>query len=293
MKAQFENLKYLYGDCSVRIPNSIFRDLSEGIKKEEGSINSRHTSLSYAYLVTIAFLYKYTHYVDVDTDSYLQNRDLKLLLGYNTTSKTIDKVIKKDGILDKLEMTKSTRDYPIRFNVDGTEEINGIPLREITTISEIDEDDVCYEYIKKTVKNRNYEVKIPLFMTGESPYSEYGTFYSIERTHDITISELISFIFDDELDNTAFFIYGYIKSRCKGHKGNKKNMTFYKMMIELGITQKTFHDRLDILVSKNYINVKRNKWKVLTEETVRADANVYTWLGVKEYKLKHFEKVGI
>lgn len=282
MKKHFENIKYLHGNCSVRIPNDIFRNISDEIKRVDGKVNSRHTALAYVYVVTVAFLYKYTHYVDMDNDTYLQNKDIKKLLGYNTTSKTIDKVIKKDGLLDNMGLTRSTRDYPIRFYTDDHEKINNVSLREILTISDIDENDVCYEKIKSIVKNRNYEVKIPTFMDEESVYSDYGTFYCFERTHEITITEFIKLIFNDDFDSSAFLAYAYIKSRCKGLKGDNRRITQYKMVIEIGITHTTLDDRLKALEKKGYITVRRKKWKQKNPDArIVMESNEYTWKGIR------------
>ena len=281
LKEHFENIKYQDENANIRLPNNIFKYLSDSIKNKSGSTNIQQVAFSYAYLITNAFLYKYAHYVDIDNGTYIQNSDIKELLGYNRKTKTIDKIIKKNGILDKLGLTETIKDYPIRFITNPKEHINDIPLREFIVISELNIDDINYNTIKNIVKNRNYEINEPLFLTTGFKDSEYGTLYNIERTHEITLKEFIKFIFDEELNNIDFLIYGFLKSRCKGYKDNMKAMAVYKIVLEIGIDRSTFYEHLEILKRKKYIKVNHKEWKVKGEKYKNMEANEYFWLGVK------------
>lgn len=278
MQAHLENIQHLYGNCIIRLPNNIFRTLSTTIKSKSGKTNSQQIAFSYVYLITVGFLYKYAHYVDVDNATYLQNSDIKELLGYSKTTKSIDKIIKRNGVLDELGLTATTKDYPIGFHLSKTDSINNIPLREFQTISEAD--DRMLDLTKRIVKNRNYETKEPLYMTKERDDNEYGTLYGIEKTHDITIRELMAFLFDEEMDCLDFLIYGFIKSRCKGYQYNMKSMTIYKMVAEIGIDRSTFYNRLPLLKERQYIAVTHKKWKSKKDEHIPMEANDYYWLGV-------------
>lgn len=280
MKEHFTGIAHQDGFAGVRLPNDIFKDLSTNIKNKNGSTNIQQVAFAYVYLIATAFLYKYTHYVNVDNGTYIQNADIKELLGYNRVTKTIDKVIKKGGILDSMGLTSTIKDYPIRFVMNPTEEINNIPLREFVTISELDANDINYSMIKDIVKNRNYEVKEPLFLTSEYKGSDYGTLYNIERTHEITLDEFMAFIFNDSLNNIDFLIYGYLKSRCKGYKDNMKAMAVYKIVAEIGIDRSTFYNHLDNLKQKKYIAVNHKAWKMRGEKYQDMEANEYFWKGV-------------
>jgi hypothetical protein len=281
MKKHFEDIGYQDGNASVRLPNSIFRDLSTSIKNKSGSTNIQQVAFAYVYLVTTAFLYKYAHFVNIDNGTYIQNSDIKELLGYNRSTKTIDKVIKKNGILDELGLTTTTKDYPVRFVMNPEENVNGIPLREFITIDELNVNDINYTTIKGIVKNRNYEVKEPLFLTTGYEGSDYGTLYGIERTHEITLKEFMAFIFDEGLNNIDFLIYGFMKSRCKGYKDNMKAMAVYKIVLEIGIDRSTFYEHLESLKKKKYIKVNHKEWKMKGEKYRDMEANEYFWLGVE------------
>jgi hypothetical protein len=281
MKQHFENIQYLHGDAGVRIPNSIFKDLSKEIRSKSGGTNVQQVAFAYVYLITISFLYKYGHFVDLDNETYIQNGDIKELLGYNRITKTIDKIIKKDGVLDELELTRSTKDFPVLFDIHSEEKINGILLREFTTVSELKADDYHYNKIKRIVKNRNYEIKEPLFLTHGYGDNEYGTLYDIKRTHRITIKEFLKMIFDDNFNNVDFLMYAYFKSRCKGYKDNMKSMAIHHIISDIGIDGNTFYKHLNVLKEKKYIEVNHKAWK-MNKETFDShmEANEYFWKGV-------------
>ncbi|PGO60696.1 hypothetical protein [Priestia megaterium] len=278
MYQHFKNIEKLYGDASVRLPNGIFRQLSQAIKNRSGRTNIKQVSFAYGYLVTTAFLYKYAHYVDLDNGTYIQNNDIKELLGYDKTTKTIDRIIKKGGVLDELELTATTKEFPIEFYTDDEETINDIPLRIISTFDEMSPDHINYSKIKQIVKNRNYVVKEPLFLTAFYEESDYGTLYSIERTHQITIKEFLKFMFSDDLNNIDFFMYGYFKSKCKGFDLNMRSLALGVIFGEMGMNANTFYNHLQVLKDKRYVSVHHKGWKVDASDL---SSNDYYWLGVK------------
>lgn len=280
MEQHFKNIKRKHGNASVRLPNGIFRDLSETIKNKGGSTNVQQVAFAYVYLITIAFLYKYAHFVDTSNRTYIQNSDIKELLGYSRTTKSIDKIIKKNGVLDELGLTLSTKDYPVTFELLHSEKINNIPMREFTTIREIDVNTYNYNTFKEIVKNRNYEIKEPLFLTEEYYGSDYGTLYSIERTHQITIDEFLSMIFGNE-NCIDFLMYGYFKSKCKGYPNNMKQIALYKIISEVGMDKTTFYAHLNLLKEKGYIAVTHKDWSMTKRKKGEdGDANEYYFKGI-------------
>jgi hypothetical protein len=275
MIRHFENIKYLYGSsANVRLPNSIFKDLSDSIKT-----NGQQVAFAYVYCVTVAFLYKYAQFVDIDNSTYIQNADIKELLGYNRTTKTVDKIIKKNGVLDELGLTSTTRDFPVDF-IKNSENIgiNTIPIREFITFSELDANGINYTLIKQIVKNRNYEVKEPLFLTTGYEENEFGTLYSIERTHQITIDEFLCFIKNNDLNNIDFLLYAFLKYKCKGFEDNMRSMTLNYILSELGMNADTFYNHLKAVKEKGLVDVSHKGWKTVGKNL---EANDYYWVGLK------------
>lgn len=279
MYEHFYNIQFLYGNANVQIPNRVFKDLVFALKGKGGKVNIQQVSFAYGYLIIVTFLYKYAHFVDLDNGTYIQNSDIKQILGYGKTTKTVDKIIKKGGVLDQLGLTKTTKDYPIRFELHPTETINDIPLREFTTIHELDPDDYYYTTIKKIVKNPNYEVKEPLFLIQEYEGVE-GTLYSFEDTHKITIKELIHFIYSQDLDNVDFLLYAYFKSKCYGFKDNMRSIPLSVIISELGISRDAFYTHLEKLKDKGYMKVVHKGWRMPNQKYEYMDANDYYFVGV-------------
>lgn len=277
MEKHFRNIEYLYGDARVQIPNSIFKGLSTAIKNKNGSTNIQQVAFAYTYIITISFLYKYAHYIDIDNLSYIQNNDIKELLGYSRTTKSIDAVIKDGGILDMMRLTETIKNYPVCFDNHPSDYINNIPIREFTTIDDLEDSDSRYKMIKDIVKNRNFVVKEPLFLTNAFDDSEYGTLYDYGKTHTITIEEYLKMTFDTGVDNIDFLIYGYFKSRCKGFKDNMKQLSLNKITSDVGMDKSTFYKHLQILKEKKYIDVNHKGWRTSLENI---ELNEYFWKGV-------------
>lgn len=268
----FKNIEFLHGNASVQIPNSIFRDLSRAI-----TTNVQQVAFAYTYLVTIAFLYKYAHYIDVDNGTYVQNADIKELLGYSKTTKSVDVVIKKNGILDEMGLTETIKNYPIRFIKHPTETINNIALREFVSIGELVANDINYTTIKSIVKNRNYTVKEPLFLTTSYGDREYGTLYEYGNTHQITIAEILEFLFNENFDNLDFLMYGYFKSKCNNYKDNTKSLGLNRMIAELNISKDAFYSHLKKLKEVKFIEVNHKNWMMGDSESF--ESNEYRFNG--------------
>lgn len=261
MYRHLESIEFMYGEnAHVQIPNDIYKTLSSHIKNKNGSTKIQQSSFAYSYTIMIAFLYKYTFYVDVDKETYIQNADIKELLGYNRNTKSIDHIIKKDGLLDFTGLTKTIKDYPVSFATNNDEQINEIPIREFTTINSLDKTDDEYKKIKKVVKNRNYEIKEPVFLFEYN--DDLGTLYEYSNTHKVTIKEFMKFLDDEELNNIDFSIYCFIKSKCAGLAKNTKAIGLHIITSEIGISKDAFYAHLDILKKKGYIEVKHKGWTV-------------------------------
>lgn len=279
MIEHFRNIEYMYGDDSyVQIPNSIFKVLSSSIKNKNGSTNVHQASFAYAYLVCVAFLYKYAHFVDVDNGTYIQNTDIKQVLGYSKTTKSIDAVIKRGGILENMNLIKSTKSYPVSANYTD-EEINGLSVRDFTTIEEMDKESSDYKEIRSIVKNRNYEIREPIFLFEYD--GDIGTLYDYSNTHRITIKEFITLIYSDKLDNIDFMMYAYFKSKCYKLKNDTKSIPLLSIISEIGMSRDSFYNHLKVLKDCGLVKVKHKDWVMGRGES---EANEYRFMGLPPLK---------
>lgn len=277
MYEHFENIKKLYGKAYVQIPNGIFKDLSNTIVSRKQT-NIQQVSFAYCYIVTIAFLYKYAHFVDVDNGTYIQNSDIKQILGYDKTTKTIDKVIKRGGILEQLGLIQTTKDYPVEVEY-AEEKLNHLNMREFITVSMLDTNSINYITTKEVVKNRNYEVKEPTFFFDYK--DDTGSLYNYANTHRITIDEFLKLVYNDEIDNVDFLMYAFFKYKCHGLPQNTKSLALYKVVLEMGIGRDAFYNHLDKLKLKGYIDVVHKGWRVAGEaHDSQIEANEYIFRGV-------------
>lgn len=277
MIEHFRNIAYLYGDDAyVQIPNGIFRDLSTNIKNRNGSTNVNQTSFAYAYLVCIALLYKYAHFVDVDNETYLQNSDIKQVLGYSKSTKSIDKIIKKGGVLEKIGLIRATRNYPISANYDN-DEIGNIKIRDFTTIDMVDENFPNYNLIKSIVKNRNYEIREPMFLFEYN--GDIGTLYDYSNTHRITIKEFINIIYGESYDNIDFMLYAYFKSKCHNLKNDTKSIPLLSIISEIGIGRDAFYSHLKVIKERKLIDVEHKEWVMGSGDV---EANEYKFIGMED-----------
>ena len=278
MYEHFNNIKSLYGNAYIQMPNGIFRDLSESLKSRNKT-NIQQVSFAYCYLLTIAFLYKYAHFVDLDNGTYIQNSDIKQVLGYDKTTKTIDKVIKKEGILERLGLIKTTKDYPV-FVEYSKEIVNDVQMREFITINMINADDANSITIKEIVKNRNYEVREPTFLFDYK--DDTGTLYNYERTHRVKIDEFLKLVYNDDIDNVDILLYFFFKYKCYGLKNNTKALALYKICIEMGIGRDAFYVHLDKLKNLGYIDVIHKGWRLSGESFDKSiEANEYIFKGIR------------
>lgn len=276
MYNHFENIEKLYGRAYVQIPNGLFFDLSNNIKTN-GKINIKQISFAYSYLVAVAFLYKYAHFVDIDNGTYIQNSDIKQLLGYGKTTKTVDRIIKKNGILEEIGLVKTTSDYPVEVEYTN-EKINNINIRDFITISKLGADNINYIMVKEIVKNNNYEIKEPSFLF---EYKEdIGSLYNYENTHKITLKEFLFFIGDDNLDNIDFLMYSFFKCKCYGLKDNAKSIALDKIVIEMGIGRDAFYIHLEKLKEYKFIEVHHKGWRVSGKRKNDMEANDYFFKGI-------------
>lgn len=270
----FKNIQYLYGkNAYIQMPNKIFRKLSKNIKNKNGSTNIMQSSFAYAYLVSIGFLYKYAHFVDLNNESYLQNSNIKEMLGYSRTTKSIDNIIKKNGVLESIGLIKTTKDFPVSV-VYSNDEYNKMKIRDFKTLNMLDKDNDLYKKVRSIVKNRNFEIKEPTFMFEYDGCA--GTLYDYSNSHKVTISEFIEIISDPQLDNIDLMLYFYFKSKCKNYKNNKRSLSLSEITNEIGIGKDAFFSHLKIAENKNMIFVNHKGWF----NGVSGEKNEYQFIGV-------------
>lgn len=181
------------------IPNEIFEDLPKHIEK------GIHIPFAYSYYYLITYLYRYAKY-----DKYLYtNEDIKEILGYNKSTKGLDYLIKRNGLLDEIGYTSSDKDFPIGWQYSKEED-----ELIFTMWSEFKED---YGMVKYPNMSRKYSIKVPekaLYRyIHEDGTFDGGTFYEIENTHNILPQVFLFCMSIDDIGCNGFYLYSYLKHK--------------------------------------------------------------------------------
>lgn len=267
VKEHIDQLIFTFGEeAYVQVPNTIFKDLTNVISVTKNNIS--HCGFSYCYLVLNALLYKYAFFVDVDSMRYMQKKDFKQALGYRETTKSIDPIIKKGGLLDNSGLTATISNYP-SITYMNDEKLGRNNMREYIGINELS--DVRLKDIhNKIVRNKNFTVKEPLFLFERD--DDLGTLYDYRNTHKIKASEIRYLLGSENLDNVDFYIYSYIKSQCGSNEYSELAVT--KIVNEIGISRHCFYKHLASIEDK-MVKVERGGW---SDISYRMEINKYTTL---------------
>lgn len=244
----------------IYLPNETFKDLQSSIP------NSSQIAFAYSYLYYITYLYRYCKYIDDNGNKVTQER-IKEYLGYSPKNKKIDYIIKKGGLLDTIQYTETTNNYPIQFIYEQEND----DLLTFETVS-------TYKGIIKD-NNRNFKVKIPLraFHRSTIAIDEgelNGTFYEVENTHRIDFRSFKNIIECSELGSVAFYIYGYLKHKTDIFKAGYQR-SFIKIASDLSMSDKTVRKYTDILECYGFIDVERKTFDINLDNAEDHEANIY------------------
>lgn len=243
-----EMLQYNEMESPVYMPNEIFNDLHRDDLKGSG-----HIGFTYTYYYFISWLYRYAKYGQVIG---ITVKDIKSILGYSPKYTEIDAIIKKGGILDIMNYTHSSTNYPLTWNFDGYEVT-------FDMFKEQKPDDKSHYY---AVHGRNYKIKVPnkgLHRDQESEDEglQDGTFYDISNTHLVPFDIFVKCIeSSDKLGRTAFYLYGFLKNKCQWHNG-KYNSSMDRIGRDSGMGKNT--------VERYLLNLKKRKLIDWTENECR------------------------
>lgn len=242
----------------VYMPNEVFIDLQLNIH------NSPQTAFAYAYLYYITYLYRYCKYIDNNGNKVTQE-DVKEFLGYSRKNKKIDYIIKKGGILDNLQYTETTTDYPLQFLYN---EHNSIYFETIAD----------FKGVIRNLNDRNFKIKKPLrafyrSLRAIEDKELTGTFYEVENTHRIDFDTFNSIMLDKNMGAIGFYIYGYLKHKNDIFKMGYQR-SFEKMSAELGMSDKTIRKYTTLLESNGLLTVERKVFDINLDEE-EYEANIY------------------
>lgn len=230
------------------IVNEVFKDLKSNLS------STSHIAFSYSYLYLVQWLYRQTKYFNVE--EIIDNSKLKEILGYDKNNRTMNYLIKKGGLLDKINYLETTRDYPVSWTFTKDE-----PL-EFLMSSDLDFEDAKEYlplipkrfYLKKPLKGFDNRMVV---IKGEEMEAS-GVFYQIDCTHSIPFEVFMYCMSKEALGCVAFYLYSYLKHRNDIHVGGV-DVSLDNLAKETGISRRSVNKYIGLLKSYKMIDFKHNQ----------------------------------
>lgn len=218
----------------VALPNNLFDKLLALVEKKE--LKSQHVGYAFSYLYLQTYMFRYTKY-----DKFIPTAgEIKEILGYSQTNKTLDYITKRNGLLDEHKITETSNDFVL--------------------VSEFESDILTFTYASNLGGiewyRKHYNVglsqtyKIPIFgfHTNPDDYEDFiephdGTFYEFndDTSDSYTLIDFEVFAYmmaNKELGVNAFYLYCYLL-----HKNNtlfeSYDASTKRLSDETGLSSKT------------------------------------------------------
>lgn len=229
------------------MPNEIFDDLLGNIGK------SPHRAFAYSYYYLTSWLYRYAKYGTQD----INVKVIKQLLGYSPNNETMNYIIKRNGLMDLMKYTETTKNYPIGWELIE-DKADKAPVFSLIEDAEY--------YIKHDIqegRGTNYWVKYPVkhMYREEEDYNaghQTGVFFNISDTHHIRFETFIHCMSIKELGATGFYLYAYLKNKNQLFDGGY-DVSMIKLSLDMDIPHRSLARYLDALKKYKLIDVIHNQ----------------------------------
>lgn len=239
-------LQYNEKETNLYMPNEIFENLQNNIK------NAPHIGFAYSYLYLTQWLYRHAKYFNVPT--VIDNTKIKEVLGYSSTTKTLNYLIKKDGLLDEIGLLETTRNYPISWEWSKGEDLEFLMSSEYGEFSDHLPSVPKRFFLKKPLKGFD---RVAETEDGEGE-DILGVFYSVENTHNIPFETFVYCMSNKDIGCTGFYLYCYLSHRNDIHVGGV-DVSLINLAEETGISYASLNRALGALKSYNLVSFRHNQ----------------------------------
>lgn len=278
-------------ESKLYMPNEIFEDLISKVK------NTPHIAFTYAYIYLITWLYRYCKYKG--GSDVLSNTAIKKILGYSAGTRTINYIIKKNGLTDQIGYTVTDRDIPIGVQFEDNE-------LNFTLLSELDDrDNPKYSYAnsgEKYIRDTfpmNFTFKYPVkaferVVDEKGNVEIEGTYFVVENTHLVPFETFLYCMSNENINCTGFYLYCFLKHKNDIYGGY--DISLEDLSEETGMAERTLDKYLGMLKKYKMIDFKHNqKFFAIGLRQEERKANTYY---VNEYqdftdKPVHYNKIKI
>lgn len=274
-------LQYNENESKVYMPNEIFEDLQNNMKK------TVHIPVAYSYYYLVTWLYRHAKYYNIPID----NKKMKEILGYSPSYPEIDYIFKKNGLLDVMGYTETVKDYPVLWTFEDN-------FLEFEMLSEYDE---YTQKVHKETRSRKYTIKYPVkafervIAHGEDTLELEGTFYDVENTHLIPFEVFMYCMNNKDIGCTGFYLYSYLKMKNQIFT-NGYDVAMDKLAEQVGLPIKTMKDSLKQLRQFKMVEGIQNMEFFCTAlEDYKRKANTYITNEIESFTDKpvDYEKIKV
>ncbi|EDZ57031.1 hypothetical protein BCH308197_3675 [Bacillus cereus H3081.97] len=227
------------------IPNEFFNEISVLKQKINLSKDSKHISFAFSYLYLMTYLYRYAKFHD-NKDYEFTEQELKKLLTMSPDSygkNSVNKIIKRGGILEKLGYIEKVKDYPISYDYDAEEK-----EFVFSYISEVIADlgEGANKYFNTNSKNRRVNLPVKMFEDRTLKAIDMecsGTLYDVTYTTQIDIRVFIYCMIREKLGLEAFYLHSFIKYK-NGFHDDFWRRSIQNIIEDTGLSQTVIQLRL-------------------------------------------------
>lgn len=244
-------------ESPVFMPNEMFEGLQGYLE------DSSHIAYAYSYMYLSHFLYRNCKYFNVPT--LLDNNMLKEILGYRKSNRTMNYITKKGGLLNTINYTIATKNYPVSWTYAD---------KELTflTVDDMNEYMDGIENVLPTVPKMfslNYpslaladtriititSIKDGIEATEEAEVQ--GTFFDVDQTTSVDFKIFMFCMGKENLGVIAFYLYSWLTYSCNIHFGDC-NVPISKLVEDTGISRSLIFKYMDLLKGYKMIGFQHN-----------------------------------
>lgn len=253
---------YSSKESRLFMPNEIFDDLKDSIR------SSPHIAFAYSYVYLCTWLYRHAKHFNTGV---FDNKKIKEILGYSSKNQSLDYLIKKDGLLDRIEYTKSTKDYPISWKFYSAEK-----FLEFEMYSE-------YEDFKNHLPTipKRFFLKYPnkafdrIEIEDGEEFDIPGTFHEIKNTHNISFEVFMYCMTNKEIGCNGFYLYSFLKHKndifTEGY-----DISLDGLSDSTGMSRRSVNRYMDALKGYKMVNFRHNQeYFVIDMDSKDRKSNTY------------------
>lgn len=227
-------------ESKLALPNELFMQIQTMVS--QGKLKPTHCGFVWSYVYFMTYLFRYCKWNEFQPTS----SEIKSILGYTSTNKTLDYIIKKNGLLEQEGLLTTIEDFPILYEYDELDK-----ALFFTFAGELEGLDYFRE--QRNLSKR-VTCKYPEFAFPSEEYD--GTFYNSECTTIVEFDVFARCMSDKELGVNAFYIYSWLKHKNDLHSDYKT--TRKRLAKELHLSEGTLHKYFDTMRSYRIVDVIYN-----------------------------------